>query len=78
MGIALSALADHSITVRRTALQEIRNILHVHRAWLSGLLPTSNATDGSKGAGEQSGMLCRLLGALLKCCDPQVHFSRQS
>lgn len=72
IAIALDALADHSLTVRKTALQEIRNILHQHRAWLSGLLPATSATDGRKGSSQQTDLLCRLLGALLKCCDPEV------
>ena len=76
IGIALSALADHSLTVRKTALQEIRNILHQHRAWLSGLLPATNATVSSKGSSQQTALLCRLLGALLKCCDPEVRLDQ--
>ena len=70
--IALNALADHSLTVRKTALQEIRNILHQHRAWLSGLLPATPATVSSKGNSQQTDLHCTLLGALLKCCDPEV------
>ena len=74
IGIALHALADHSLTVRKTALQEIRNILHHHRAWLSNLLPASNGTVSNQGSSQQTNLLCTLLGALLKCCDPEVNF----
>lgn len=58
--------------MRKTALQDIRNILHQHRAWLGGLLPANTAADGAAATGQQTVLLSRLIGALLKCCDPEV------
>ena len=70
--IPLNALADHSLSVRKTALQDIRNILHHHRAWLGGLLPASGAADGAAATTQHTVLLSSLIGALLKCCDPEV------
>ncbi len=70
--IPLKALGDHSLSVRTTALQDIRNILHHHRAWLGGLLPPNTTADGAAATGQQTELLSSLLGALLKCCDPEV------
>ncbi len=70
--IPLKALGDHSLSVRTTALQDIRNILHHHRAWLGGLLPPNTTADGAAATGQQTVLLSSLLGALLKCCDPEV------
>ena len=70
--IPLKALGDHSLSVRTTALQDIRNILHHHRAWLGGLLPANTTADGAAATGQQTELLSGLLGALLKCCDPEV------
>lgn len=70
--IPLNALADHSLSVRKTALQNIRNILHHHRAWLGGLLPATGAADGTAATTEHTVLLSSLIGALLKCCDPEV------
>lgn len=72
--IPLEALADHSLSVRKTALQDIRNILHQHRSWLGGLLPANSPADGTTGNGQHAVLLSSLLGALLKCCDPEVIF----
>ncbi|KAL0053239.1 hypothetical protein WJX82_003001 [Trebouxia sp. C0006] len=71
--IPLKALGDHSLSVRTTALQDIRNILHHHRAWLGGLLPPNTTADGAAATGQQTELLSSLLGALLKCCDPEIH-----
>jgi hypothetical protein len=70
--IPLKALGDHSLSVRTTALQDIRNILHHHRAWLGGLLLPNTTADGAAATGQQTELLSNLLGALLKCCDPEV------
>ncbi len=70
--IPLQALGDHSLSVRKTALQDIRNILHQHRAWLGGLLPANSAADGTAATTPQTVLLSSLIGALLKCCDPEV------
>lgn len=70
--IPLKALADHSLSVRKTALQDIRNILHQHRSWLGGLLPANTHADGTSTPGQHAVLLSSLLGALLKCCDPEV------
>ena len=70
--IPLKALADHSLSVRKTALQDIRNILHQHRSWLVGLLPANTPADGTAANGQHAVLLSSLLGALLKCCDPEV------
>ena len=70
--IPLEALADHSLSVRKTALQDIRNILHQHRSWLGGLLPANSPADGAAANGQHAVLLSSLLGALLKCCDPEV------
>lgn len=72
IGIPLKALADHSLSVRKTALQDIRNILHHHRSWLVGLLPPDTPADGTAAKGQHAVLLSSLLGALLKCCDPEV------
>ncbi|KAL0029509.1 hypothetical protein WJX79_000191 [Trebouxia sp. C0005] len=71
--IPLKALGDHSLSVRTTALQDIRNILHHHRPWLGGLLPPNTTADGAAATGQQTVLLSSLLGALLKCCDPEIH-----
>ncbi|KAL3137629.1 hypothetical protein ABBQ38_004906 [Trebouxia sp. C0009 RCD-2024] len=71
--IPLQALADHSLSVRKTALQDIRNILHQHRSWLVGLLPANTPADGTAANGRHAVLLSSLLGALLKCCDPEIH-----
>lgn len=70
--IPLNALADPSLSVRKTALQDIRNILHQHRSWLVGLLPANTPADGTAAHGRHALLLSSLLGALLKCCDPEV------
>ena len=70
--IPLQALEDPSLSVRKTALQDIRNILHQHRAWLSGLLPVNSTADGTVADSHHTRLLSRLIGALLKCCDPEV------
>jgi len=74
--IPLKALGDHSLSVRTTALQDIRNILHHHRAWLGGLLPPNTTADGAAATGQQIVLLSSLLAALLKCCDPEVGVMR--
>ena len=71
--IPLKALADHSLSVRKTGLQDIRNILHQHRSWLVGLLPANTPADGTAANGQRAVLLSSLLGALLKCCDPEVN-----
>lgn len=73
--IPLKALADHSLSVRKTALQDIRNILHQHRSWLVGLLPADAQAAGTAANGQHAVLLSSLLGALLKCCDPEVVYT---
>lgn len=90
------------MTVRATALRELRSLLSTRREWALGLLgPGSGTTAGDRatrrpvaverpagrgGAGTTSNgsgsggsttegpqLLSRLMAALLRCCDPEVH-----
>lgn len=77
--LLVASLADESLAVRATALRELRSVLSSRREWALGLLGdagpgggTSAARAASAGGGAAS-LLSRLMSALLKCCDPEVH-----
>lgn len=98
--LLIASLSDESMTVRATALRELRSVLSSRREWALGLLgdaqaeaaapaggapapagskggpsSSSNGDGGRAGGGGSSSasLLSRLMGALLKCCDPEVH-----
>jgi serine/threonine-protein kinase ATR len=99
--LLIDSLGDESMTVRATALRELRSLLSTRREWALGLLgPGSGTTAGDRAtrrpaaverppgrggasaAGSSSGgsaategpqLLSRLMAALLRCCDPEVH-----
>ena len=53
-------------------MQELRDYLTTHRLWLAGLLSTSTSAASQDGQPQQSALLCSIIAALLKCCDPEV------
>lgn len=54
-------------------VQELRELLHSHRSWVGGLLSASaRSLAGQHQSDHQSRFLSRLVGALMKCCDPEV------
>lgn len=98
--LLIDSLGDESMTVRATALRELRTLLSTRREWALGLLgPGSGTTAGDRatrrpaavdrpagrggttGSGAGTGgsategpqLLSRLMAALLRCCDPEVH-----
>jgi hypothetical protein len=52
-------------------MQELRNFLHKHRKWLGGTLSGATSVTGNGGQ-VHAGILNKILGSLLKCCDPEV------
>ncbi|KAL4421833.1 hypothetical protein ABPG77_001622 [Micractinium sp. CCAP 211/92] len=79
--LLVASLADESLAVRATALRELRSVLSSRRERALGLLgaagPTASGGDASTAhTASSSGtasLLSRLMSALLKCCDPEVH-----
>ena len=98
--LLIDSLGDESMTVRATALRELRTLLSTRREWALGLLgPGSGTTAGDRatrrpaavdrpagrggttGSGSGVGssttegpqLMSRLMAALLRCCDPEVH-----
>lgn len=77
--LLMASLADDSQAVRATALRELRSVLSSRREWALGLLGSPAATGGADrtvnaaSSGAATSLLTRLMSALLKCCDPEVH-----
>ena len=77
----MQSLSDESLTVRATALQELRSVLSGRREWALGLLAAGAGAGGDRGTGAGgaatggggAGLLSRLMSALLRCCDPEAH-----
>lgn len=65
MELLIASLGDESMTVRATALRELRAVLSQRREWSLGLLGAGGAAPGAP-------LLSRLMTALLRCCDPEA------
>lgn len=76
--LLIQSLSDESMTVRATALRELRSVLSSRREWALGLLGVGSeagavARAGTGAGGAGAALLSRLMSALLRCCDPEVH-----
>jgi serine/threonine-protein kinase ATR len=79
VSLLVTSLTHESMTVRATALKELRSLLSDHREWTLGLLAEGSAagagsgTEASAGQGGGAALLSRLMSALLSCCDPEAN-----
>ena len=56
-----------------TGLQELRDLLQNHRSWVGGLLGASARSLATQERNNhQTQLLSGLVGALMRCCDPEV------
>ena len=54
-------------------VQELRDLLQTQRAWVGGLVgASSRSLAAQQGSSQQGQLLSGLVGALMKCCDPEV------